>query len=362
MKKDSGKWILLILMICCFGIIIYLTIPRTPTKSSEEALPTTSPLTVSNWIKQSNLRLDNESLFLFKTKDDIIYIGGNGKLDQDDFENLLRYNDILGDEVTHLILGDGITEIGYKVISEMDYLTSLWVGSEVKRISNGAVRDCPRLKYLYLPNSVKRLGPDFLYECEDVLIITNGDEKDLPEIENLSRDRIISYVDSYEELQSTIENTPYLVIQPIRLRTSDSDSITNPLLVRTGVLQYGPYIPLDKGDYHVEYFGNYFDKLDKNTIDVYIEGMKLIPEEIHIEEKGISYSFRLPEDLQNIEFRFTNNTDKTIEIDHIDVYQIKDFDGPDVLKQWWTKDYLKDENILLYPVIETVAPVSVDVK
>lgn len=335
MKRDLGKWIVVVVMVCCFVMIFVLSTSKTNT-SQEKPKNTEIPESANIKHKQRTILLENENLVLRNTQDDIIYIEGEGKLSQNDFSALLNYHGIIEDEITHLIIGDNITEIGYKAITGLNYLTTLKIGSGVIRISNGAIRELPILKYLYLPNTVQRVGPDFLYKCDVTSIVTNGKEEDLPYIGNLNTKRIISMVDSYERLILLTNNQLYMTIPPTKLSVSNDKKITDKVSISKDEMQFGPYISLNVGKYQIKYLGNSMNNINKDSIDACFNGgIKLSLQDIIINQNTITYTIELTEDLNNIEFRIRNTSDQTVSIEGIEIYQEKEEILPKTIKEWW---------------------------
>ena len=149
----------------------------------------------------------NNTLSLELGKDGIIRIDGEGKLFNTDFKSLLEENGIGSKTVKHVLIGDGITEIGYDVLSNRRYLITLKLGRNVRRVSAGGIKNCISLQYIYLPSGLQDIAGDFLYNCGQCGVITDGAAADLPHMANLTEDAMIyEHVDSLEALMDAVEN------------------------------------------------------------------------------------------------------------------------------------------------------------
>ncbi|MBQ3425335.1 MAG: hypothetical protein IJH38_09070 [Clostridia bacterium] len=145
----------------------------------------------------------NESLYLQQRDHGITYIGGQGVLYGEDFMSLVE-GEGNKNEVTNLIIGDGITEIGYNVLIRFEGLETLKLGKGIKCVDIGAVKWCTALQYVYLPAGLEQVGRDFLYSCNKCLVITEGSRKDLPSLRNVKKSRLFCNVHSLEALKVAV--------------------------------------------------------------------------------------------------------------------------------------------------------------
>ena len=147
----------------------------------------------------------NTALSLRREKDGVIRVDGEGKLYANDLKAMLKAADIHSAEVRDVILGDGISQIGYKTFYHMKYLETLKLGSRVIRVAPGALNYCASLKWLYLPSGAKEIGAGFLYGCQQCRVVTDARSEDLPSLDNVATENIITEVDSLDGLRSATD-------------------------------------------------------------------------------------------------------------------------------------------------------------
>ena len=153
----------------------------------------------------------NPTLSLEMGRDGIIRVEGEGVLYGTDMNSMLDESGIHSKRVNHIIIGDGITEIQYEALSDRKYLLTLKIGRNVRRISAGAVKNCTALQCIYLPSGLQNVLGDFLYNCNDCMVITDGAADELPEKMNLTENMtVLEHVDSYEALLDACEDTNML--------------------------------------------------------------------------------------------------------------------------------------------------------
>ena len=143
----------------------------------------------------------NNSLYLEKQGDGILFIGGEGTLTGQDLMALVEGEGNKND-VRELVIGDGITELGYNALIEFEGLRTLWLGRDMKTVAKGAVKGCTSLKYVFLPRGFEKCGRDFLYECGKCVVVTDGPADGLPRLYNVSKKRVLADVDSYDALKA----------------------------------------------------------------------------------------------------------------------------------------------------------------
>ena len=147
----------------------------------------------------------NETLSLHVENDGIIRIEGDGKLFAYDLKVLLKTNRIRNRNVNDIIIGDGITEIGYNAFNNMKYLETLKIGSGVVRVAPSALKNCVSLEWLYIPSGLEEVGGGFLFKCEKCNVVTNAQPEALPPLDNVKDTRrIFAAVDSFDALRAAV--------------------------------------------------------------------------------------------------------------------------------------------------------------
>ena len=148
----------------------------------------------------------NGSLYAERRDGGVVYIGGEGALSGDD---MLPLVESLGKKkhVTDIIIGDGITEIGYNAIVEYEAQRTLRLGRGVQTVHIGAIKNCEALEYVFLPAGLRNASRDFLYSCNNCLVVTDGTKKELPRLRNVKKSKLLTEVDSLEALQAALGDT-----------------------------------------------------------------------------------------------------------------------------------------------------------
>ena len=144
----------------------------------------------------------NESISLHIDNNGVIHIEGDGKLFAKDFKRMIKSNKISYQDVKDIIIGDGITEIGYLTFNQIKYLKTLKIGSGVIRVVPSALKNCTSLEWLYLPSGVKEIGTDFLFGCDKCHVVTDAQSESMKTMHISGR--IIAAVDSYKALQTAV--------------------------------------------------------------------------------------------------------------------------------------------------------------
>ncbi len=147
----------------------------------------------------------NAALSLNMEHGGVIRIEGEGKLYNNDLKAMLRQADVKNSEVRDVIVGDGITEIGYMTFNHVRNLKTLKLGSGVRRVAPGAVKGCESLEWLYFPPSLVDVAADFLFESDQCRIVTGGEASDLPALGNVKgSERKLTGIDSIDKLQAAV--------------------------------------------------------------------------------------------------------------------------------------------------------------
>ena len=185
MRKDAGKRIFLAGLLLIFGLLVLMCI------NGREII---------RWTAEAAYAKQNESLYLRHLEGGAIYIGGEGKLYGTDMQALIEGESMTTGDVTDIIIGDGIEEIGYDVVCEYPILRTVRLGDGVKVVGNGSIRECPELQFVFLPSGVQRIGRDFLYSCNQCIVVTDGPADSLPKLQNTRKANIIGNVNSFEAM------------------------------------------------------------------------------------------------------------------------------------------------------------------
>lgn len=190
MKNDSGRYVLIGVLIICF-VSLLLFSQRIPEEQTV--------------FMNQERSLQNGSLSIYKDEDGVFFVNGKGKISGRDFNSLMQNLNVTKQDVYHIIFGNQITEIGYGVLNGYLNIETIRIGDQVKTIEDGAVKNCLALKYIYIPITLNEVGFDFLSNSiNSPVIVTDGDLATLPTI-NHTRN-IIAYtgVDSYESMSKLI--------------------------------------------------------------------------------------------------------------------------------------------------------------
>ena len=192
MRNDGGKRIFLAVLVVIFILLLYLCI------DGRELI---------RWTAEVTYGRQNESLYIEQLDDGNIFIGGEGKLYGTDIQVLVEYERMTPESVHDIIIGDGITEIGYDAICGYPILHTVRLGDGVRVAGNGSIRECPELLFVYVPAGIEKISRDFLYDCNDCIVVTNAQEKGLPKLRNTKKANVLYGVDSYEAMQEAWPDT-----------------------------------------------------------------------------------------------------------------------------------------------------------
>ena len=191
MKNDTGKRIFLVVLAAIFGLLLYMCIDGS---------------SIIKWTAEVAYPRQNESLYIEWLDEGVIRIGGEGKLYGTDMQAMIEGGGKTAAEVTDIIIGDGITEIGYDVICEYPILHTIRLGDNVRIAGNGSIRECPELWFVFVPSGIEKISRDFLYECNDCIVVTDGAASKLPKLRNTRKANVIGNVDSYAAMQEAWTN------------------------------------------------------------------------------------------------------------------------------------------------------------
>ncbi len=186
MRNDKGRWAMLFLLTTCFLILMVLYARR-----SVDA----------QMIEDAKYPRKNDTIQLTIHDSTALQISGEGKLYADDVAMLLKSASAKKQDITDIIVEEGITEIGYDTFTQFIMLKTLKLGKDVKRVAPGALKQCEWLEYLFLPAGLTNIGKDFLYACPKCRVVTDGKAEALPEMANVKKaERIMTEVDSWKAL------------------------------------------------------------------------------------------------------------------------------------------------------------------
>ena len=184
MKRDFARRAALVGVMAFFAYLVFLCAEgRTLMKLNAE-------------VKHPRI---NGTLYLEKWGDGIFFVGGEGILYGSDLMALVEGEGNKND-VREIIVGDGITELGYKAMIEFEGMKTLWLGRDMAVADIGSIKGCTALQYVYLPACFAQCGKDFLYDCGKCVVVTGGPADSLPTLRNVGKKRLLAGVDSYEAL------------------------------------------------------------------------------------------------------------------------------------------------------------------
>ena len=191
MQNDVGKRLFLAVLVLIFALMLYMCIDGRQ---------------VIRWTADAAYTRQNESLTIEVLDDGVIYIGGEGKLYGTDMQALVEGESLTAADVMDIIIGDGITEIGYNVICNYPILHTVRLGDNVRVAGNGSIRECPELLFVFIPAGIEKISRDFLYSCNDCIVVTDAAAEDLPKLRNTRKHNILGHVNSYEAMQAAWTN------------------------------------------------------------------------------------------------------------------------------------------------------------
>ena len=106
-------------------------------------------------------------------KTGVLTIKGEGHMPDYD------YNDIpwkeYADEITSVVVADGIDIIGKNAFNGMDELISVTLAESVRLIDNNAFQNCTALETVTLPSNLRRIGSGAFYRCSSLTAIVIPD-------------------------------------------------------------------------------------------------------------------------------------------------------------------------------------------
>lgn len=103
-----------------------------------------------------------------------IYSDSHTESAECDSSSAITQNEILGDNLVSVIIGNCVTSIGNGVFSSCSSLTSCTIGSGVTSIGQFAFDNCSGLTSITIPNSVTSIGVFAFQSCVSLTSVTIG--------------------------------------------------------------------------------------------------------------------------------------------------------------------------------------------
>ena len=96
----------------------------------------------------------------------IMKVGETGAMKNSNVENVPWYNE--RNNITSVVIGDGVTAIGQYAFYDCSNLASLTIGSSLQTIGIWAFSGCSKLASVNLPASVTNIGSNAFYNCSNL--------------------------------------------------------------------------------------------------------------------------------------------------------------------------------------------------
>ena len=109
MMNDGGKRVFLAVLALVFGLLLYMCVDGRD---------------IIRWTADVAYSRGNENLSIERLENGVICVGGTGKLYGSDMRALIEGESMTAETVTDIIIGDGITEIGYDVSNTLFFCRS----------------------------------------------------------------------------------------------------------------------------------------------------------------------------------------------------------------------------------------------
>lgn len=101
------------------------------------------------------------------TADSALYICGSGEIPSYAYQKISQIS-----SVTRLVIGDGMTKIGYDAFQGSTALATVTIPGSVTKIDSGAFRRCTALTAVSIPNSVTEIGSSAFEGCTALTAVT----------------------------------------------------------------------------------------------------------------------------------------------------------------------------------------------
>lgn len=146
----------------------------------------------------------NQSLSIEMKDGHALFVYGEGRVNGIDLNAMIRGEGLDKNDIRDIVIGDGITEIGYEAICEYESLETVWLGKNVTVAGNGSLCRCPSLRFIYLPGGFSRAGKDFLYDCGQCYVVSEGKKKKLPGMRNVKKQQLLTEIADMDALRSAL--------------------------------------------------------------------------------------------------------------------------------------------------------------
>lgn len=315
MKSDLGKRIFIVALVVCF--LALFAICARPTVVTEM------------FVAENRL---NPTTYVEKRADGSVYIGGEGKVYMADLEWLMGQDKgIRARRETDVVVSDAVTEIGYNFFFNYSHIQNIKLGSGVTTIDHGAINKCEMLKYVYLPSSVQRLGRDFMFNCNNAFVVTDGQLSDLPALENVADDHVLTDVHSYEDFLARRAAVKDLVFTGSALHGDDG---TEDNTLAPGAAKYVDGLSLAAGKYRFGFVGGGLDALTADSVELLADGKPVEARAVDITEGSVTFEATLEEWTGNVTARLVNTTAEEITVNELDVYN-DNYEISPAMANWW---------------------------
>lgn len=318
MKNDRGKIVLIAVLIACLALLYWVCDPSDTIKET----------------KNSKQALENDTVSIAVTEQGGMFIGGEGKLAGADLDRLMSGKRLKKADIADVIVGDGLTEIGYSVCNGYKNLKTIKLGESVRVVHNGAVKNSEALEYIYLPSGLDEVGMDFLYGCGSPFLVTDGAAEDLPEIVNAVPERILANVRSYEDLVQRRAEVPCFTCAADAM-TRDNPVEGDPTALDPDCSVTSPKFALEAGAYTLRLSGSGLDRLGKEDVALTVAGEALGGFEVaDAGAESLACSFTLSGHTDAIQLRATNRSSERVEVTALSIYEDGAYIPPTVM-EWW---------------------------
>lgn len=280
------------------------------------------------WRNYSPANQDSLERFNLTWKSGVACFNGRGNLQRDDVKILLEREEKNLDDLVDVEIGDDVTGLGFNCFGGCADLRTVKLGKNVSMLDSYAFVSCEKLKCLYWPVSIDTVGKGIFDNCNMLSIFEEvpGITKGYADVES----RAIVTVDWDSMTAIRTDDSAFPEQFPFMGGYSDGRGI----VLEPGGIQYGPYISLPAGNYHVEITGSGLESLSENSIRVSANNGKAIlsHRNLIIEENLISYDFTLDTGADRIEYCVTNRAGTDITITSISRSTIVEL--PQIVKRW----------------------------
>ena len=205
-----------------------------------------------------------------------------GGIDFSSVPAVATYNIFHGcNQLTSLILPDGMTEIYHWTFSCCSSLTSITIPDGVKTIEGSAFCGCSGLTSITIPDGVKTIGGNAFYGCSGLTSITIPDSvtsigyNAFEECENLA---IYGTVGSFAEQYALRNDIPFIELGKNPIQTAAEVTLSRTSFPYTGrPIKVGSYLTVTAGGqklkYGTDFTLEYKNNLNAGTASVIIKGM-----------------------------------------------------------------------------------------